>query len=145
MLQVSLGQCQTQLSIGQCQFQFSFFVSFLGLLLRYRFQAIVTLAYLSLSFAPWSEGGCLSSAKLKCWERENSETLVHSNTNSRAKERPLEIESYLILHHLKDNTTGNYRLRGSEAGVRDLPAQVRCGYHCRYVVDTTDTLYHVAY
>jgi hypothetical protein len=26
MLQVSIGQCQTQLSIGQCQFQFSFFV-----------------------------------------------------------------------------------------------------------------------
>ena len=25
MLQVSIGQCQTQLSIGQCQFQFSFF------------------------------------------------------------------------------------------------------------------------
>jgi hypothetical protein len=26
MLQVSIGQCQTQLPIGQCQFQFSFFV-----------------------------------------------------------------------------------------------------------------------
>jgi hypothetical protein len=26
MLQVSIGQCQSQLSIGQCQFQCSFFV-----------------------------------------------------------------------------------------------------------------------
>ena len=26
MLQVSIGQCQTQLSIGQYQFEFSFFV-----------------------------------------------------------------------------------------------------------------------
>jgi hypothetical protein len=50
MLQVSLGQCQ---SIGQCQFQFfvsgvSFNFRFFRLLdYCYRFQAMVTLAYLS--------------------------------------------------------------------------------------------------
>jgi hypothetical protein len=69
MLQVSIGQCQPQLSIGQCQFQVSFFR--FGLVLcrffvaitttiDFKSQVIVTLAYLSLKCAPWSEGGCLS-------------------------------------------------------------------------------------
>jgi hypothetical protein len=54
MLQVSIGQCQTQLSIGQCQFQFSFFVlvychiDFSFRLLYDRFQ-VSSYRYVSLS------------------------------------------------------------------------------------------------
>ena len=66
MLQVSIGQCQPQLSIGQCQFQVSFFR--FGLVLcrffvaitttiDFKSQVIVTLAHLSLKYAPWGEGG----------------------------------------------------------------------------------------
>ena len=79
MLQVSLGQCQ---SIGQCQFQYfvssvSFNFRFFRLLdYCYRFQAMVTLAYLSLSYAPWSEGGCLSSAKLRSTDSVNPRAVL---------------------------------------------------------------------
>jgi hypothetical protein len=66
MLQVSVGQCQTRLSIGQSQFQFSFFVSFLGLLLRYR---VSSYRYVNLSvskFRSLERGGVseLSQAKV---------------------------------------------------------------------------------
>jgi hypothetical protein len=76
MLQVSLGQCQSQ-----CQFQYGFSVSFNFRFFRlldycYRFQAIVTLAYLSLSYAPWSEGGCLSSAKLRSTDSVNPRAVL---------------------------------------------------------------------
>jgi hypothetical protein len=80
MLQVSLGQCQTidtvSDSINNWSVSVSIFVSFLALLLRYRFQAIVTLTYLSLSFAPWSEGGCLSSANLSSTDSVNPRAVL---------------------------------------------------------------------
>jgi hypothetical protein len=47
MLQVSIGQCQTQLSIGQCQFQFDFRFGF-TVTIDFKSQVIVALAYLSL-------------------------------------------------------------------------------------------------
>ena len=56
-----------------CQFQFSFFRL---LDYCYRFQAMVTLAYLSLSYAPWSEGGCLSSAKLRSTDSVNPRAVL---------------------------------------------------------------------
>ena len=57
----------------QCQFQFRFFVSGFTdidskLLLRY--------PYLSLSYAPWSEGGCLSSAKLRSTDSVNPRAVL---------------------------------------------------------------------
>jgi hypothetical protein len=57
MLQVSLGQCQTQLSIGQCQFQFSFFrfVSWITVTI-----SIPSYCYVSLSvskFRSLDQGG----------------------------------------------------------------------------------------
>jgi hypothetical protein len=69
----------------QCQLRFSFFV--FGLL-SYRFfvtftvtfdfksQVIVTLAYLSLRNAPWSEGGCLSPAKLRSTDSVNPRAVI---------------------------------------------------------------------
>ena len=57
----------------QCQFQFRFFRFWLycidsKLLLRY--------PYLSLSYAPWSEGGCLSSAKLRSTDSVNPRAVL---------------------------------------------------------------------
>ena len=57
----------------QCQFQFRFFVSGFTdidskLLLRY--------PYLSLSYAPWIEGGCLSSAKLRSTDSVNPRAVL---------------------------------------------------------------------
>jgi hypothetical protein len=40
MLQVSIGQCQTQFSIGQCQFQFSFFRLLLFSIPSYRYVSL---------------------------------------------------------------------------------------------------------
>ena len=37
---------------------------------------IVTLAYLSLSYAPWSEGGCLSSAKIRSTDSVNPRAVL---------------------------------------------------------------------
>jgi hypothetical protein len=53
MLQVSIGQCQSQLSIGQCQFQFFIFVLVYCYIDRYdcdndRFQ-VPSYRYVSLS------------------------------------------------------------------------------------------------
>ena len=73
----------------QCQFQFRFFVSGFTdidskLLLRY--------PYLSLSYAPWSEGGCLSSAKLRSTDSVNpravlSRALPHYRLYSKHRDR----------------------------------------------------------
>ena len=55
----------------ECQFQFSILLDYC-----YRFQSMVTLAYLSLSYAPWSEGGCLSSAKLRSTDSVNPRAVL---------------------------------------------------------------------
>ena len=44
------------------------------------------LAYLSLSYAPWSEGGCLSSAKLRSTDRVNPRAVL---SRVRPRYRPL--------------------------------------------------------
>ena len=58
---------------------------------RFRFwdyciQVVVTLAYLSLSYAPWSEGGCLSSAKLRSTDSVNPRAVL---SRVRPRYRPL--------------------------------------------------------
>jgi hypothetical protein len=42
----------------------------------FKSQVIVTLAYLSLKYAPWSEGGCLSSAKLRSTDSVNPRAVL---------------------------------------------------------------------
>jgi len=55
----------------QCQFQFRFFVSgFTDIDSKLRYP------YLSLSYAPWSEGGCLSSAKLRSTDSVNPRAVL---------------------------------------------------------------------
>ena len=55
----------------QCQIQFRFFVSgFTDIDSKLRYP------YLSLSYAPWSEGGCLSSAKLRSTDSVNPRAVL---------------------------------------------------------------------
>ena len=61
-------QCQTQLSVSVSISFFRFW------LYRYRFQ--LRYPYLSLSYAPWSEGGCLSSAKLRSTDSVNPRAVL---------------------------------------------------------------------
>jgi hypothetical protein len=42
----------------------------------FKSQVIVMLAYLSLKCAPWSEGGCLSSAKLRSTDSVNPRAVL---------------------------------------------------------------------
>ena len=61
-------QCQTQLSVSV---SISFFVSgFTDIDSKLRYP------YLSLSYAPWSEGGCLSSAKLRSTDSVNPRAVL---------------------------------------------------------------------
>jgi len=61
-------QCQTQLSVSD---SISFFVSgFTDIDSKLRYP------YLSLSYAPWSEGGCLSSAKLRSTDSVNPRAVL---------------------------------------------------------------------
>ena len=63
-------QCQTQLSVSVSISFFRFWLYCIDskLLLRY--------PYLSLSYAPWSEGGCLSSAKLRSTDSVNPRAVL---------------------------------------------------------------------
>ncbi len=90
MLQVSILSVSVSISNFvsvrlncQCQIQFRFFVSgFTDIdskLLRY--------PYLSLSYAPWSEGGCLSSAKLRSTDSVNPRAVL---SRVRPRYRPLQ-------------------------------------------------------
>ena len=71
-------QCQTQLSVSV---SISFFVSgFTDIDSKLRYP------YLSLSYAPWSEGGCLSSAKLRSTDSVNPRAVL---SRVRPRYRPL--------------------------------------------------------
>jgi hypothetical protein len=52
----------------------------------FKSQVIVTLAYLSLRYAPWSEGGCLSPAKLRSTDSVNLRAVL---SRVRPRYRPL--------------------------------------------------------
>jgi hypothetical protein len=58
----------------------SFFV------IDFKSQVIATLAYLSLRYAPWSEGGCLSPAKLRSTDSVNPRAVL---SRVRPRYRPL--------------------------------------------------------
>jgi hypothetical protein len=52
----------------------------------FKSQVIVTLAYLSLKYAPWSEGGCLSPAKLRSTDSVSPRAVL---SRVRPRYRPL--------------------------------------------------------
>ena len=66
----SLLRCSHRFFNCQCQFQFRFFVS------GFTVSIPSCYPYLSLSYAPWSEGGCLSSSKLRSTDSVNPRAVL---------------------------------------------------------------------
>jgi len=126
-------QCQTQLSVSVSISFFRFWLYCIDskLLLRY--------PYLSLSYAPWSEGGCLSSAKLRSTDSVNPRAVL---SRVRPRYRPLlcvtsslswtsrclvlvrpTVTRSLVLGHIYEKVTATGTTKGTkEAGSDRGPA-----------------------
>ena len=69
-------------SVSVSIFRFSFWFTVISIFVTittsidFKSQVIVTLAYLSLKYAPWSEGGCLSSATLRSTDGVNPRAVL---------------------------------------------------------------------